>query len=92
MQEVIKEVKIPVEVIREVPKEIEKIIEIPIIHERIVIVQEIVERPVIQKIENTIIKEVYLRDPIIIKEPKTIEVEKIVNHYIDVPKPIKYIE
>lgn len=26
------------------------------------------------------------------KEPKIIEVEKIVNHYIDVPKPIKYIE
>ena len=44
------------------------------------------------KIENTIIKEVYLRDPIIIKEPRTIEVERIVNHYIDVPKPIKYIE
>jgi hypothetical protein len=46
----------------------------------------------VQRIENTIIKEVYLRDPIIVKEPKTIEVEKIVNHYIDVPKPIKYIE
>ena len=55
-------------------------------------VQEIVEKPVIQRIENTIVKEVYLRDPVVLKEPKTIEVEKIVNHYIDVPKPIKYIE
>lgn len=54
--------------------------------------QQIVEKPVVQRIENTIIKEVYLRDPIIIKEPKTIEVKRIVNHYIDVPKPIKYIE
>jgi len=27
-----------------------------------------------------------------VREPKTIEVEKIVNHYIEVPKPIKYIE
>ena len=30
--------------------------------------------------------------PIIIYEPKIIEVEKIINHYIDVPRPIKYIE
>ena len=87
-----KEVKIPVEVIREVPREIEKIVEIPVIHERLITVQQIVEKPVVQRIENTIIKEVYLRDPIIIKEPRTIEVERIVNHYIDVPKPIKYIE
>lgn len=87
-----KEVRIPVEVIREVPREIERIVEIPIIHERLITVQQIVEKPVVQRIENTIIKEVYLRDPIIIREPRTIEVERIVNHYIDVPKPIKYIE
>jgi hypothetical protein len=88
----VKEVRIPVEVIREVPREIERIVEIPIIHERLITVQQIVEKPVVQRIENTIIKEVYLRDPIIIREPRTIEVERIVNHYIDVPKPIKYIE
>lgn len=62
-----KEVRIPVEVIREVPREIERIVEIPIIHERLITVQQIVEKPVVQRIENTIIKEVYLRDPIIVK-------------------------
>jgi hypothetical protein len=25
-------------------------------------------------------------------EPKIVEVEKIINHYIEVPKPVKYIE
>ena len=80
-----------IENIKEVPVEVEKIIEIPIVHEKIIKVQEVVEKPIIQKFENTIIKEVYLRDPLIVREAKTIEVEKIVNHYIDVPKPIKYI-
>ena len=61
-----------VETVKQVPVEIEKIIEVPIIHERVVKVQEIVEKPVIQRLENTIVKEVYLRDPIIVKEPKTI--------------------
>ena len=55
------------EVIKEVPRDIERIVEIPIIHERLVTVQEIVERPIVQKIENTIVKEVYLRDPLIVK-------------------------
>jgi hypothetical protein len=55
-------------------------------------VVEIVEKPIIQRSEQTIIKEVYLRDPQIIREPKIIEVEKIINNYIEVPKPVKYIE
>jgi hypothetical protein len=33
-----------------------------------------------------------LRDPLVIKEPKIVEVEKIINHYIEVPKPFKYVE
>ena len=45
-------------------------------------VVEIVEKPIIQRSEQTIIKEVYLRDPQIIREPKIIEVEKIINNYI----------
>ena len=28
----------------------------------------------------------------IIYQPKLVEVEKIVNHYVEVPKPVKYIE
>ena len=66
-------------------------VQVPVVHEVVKKVQEIIEKPMIQRIENTIIKEVPLRDPIVIKEPKTIEVERIVNHYIEVPKPIKYV-
>lgn len=33
-----------------------------------------------------------MRDPLVIKEPKIVEVEKIINHYIEVPKPFKYVE
>jgi hypothetical protein len=28
----------------------------------------------------------------IVREPKLVEVEKIINHYVEVPKPVKYIE
>ena len=49
--------------LREHPREV-------LLHERVKIVQEIIEKPVVQRIENTIIKEVYLRDPIIVREPK----------------------
>ena len=63
----------------------------PIIVERIVKVTEYIEKPVIQVIEREIPVIVEIRNPIIVREPRTIEVEKIVNHYIEVPKPIKYI-
>jgi hypothetical protein len=57
-----------------VVKEVEKIVQIPVIQERIVKVTEIVEKPILQRSEITVIKEVYLRDPQIIMEPKIIEV------------------
>ena len=72
VKEVQQIVERPITVVKEIPTQVEKIVEIPIVHERVVKVQEIVEKPVIQRLENTIVKEVYLRDPIIVKEPKTI--------------------
>jgi hypothetical protein len=51
----------------EVEKIVERRVEIPIIHEKIVIVPEIITKPIIQRIENTIIKEVPIRDPLIVK-------------------------
>jgi hypothetical protein len=36
--------------------EVEKIIEIPVVHEVVKIVREIVEKPIIERVENTIIK------------------------------------
>lgn len=70
----------------------ERIVQVPLFQEKVVKVTEIVEKPIIQRSEITIVKEVYLRDPQIIKEPKIIEVEKIINNYVEVPKPVKYIE
>ena len=46
----------------------EKIVQIPIIHEKIVSVPQIITKPIIQRVENTIIKEVFVRDPLIVKE------------------------
>ena len=37
-------------------------------------------------------KEVQIRDPLIVHQPKIVEVETIVNHYIDVPVTVKTIE
>ena len=67
IKEVEKEVPHVVTVKEEVEKIVERRVEIPIIHEKIVIVQEIVTKPVVQRIENTIVKEVAIRDPLIVK-------------------------
>ena len=60
--------------------------------ERAVIVPEIITKPIIERVVETIIKEVQVNNPVIIKEPQLIEVEKIINHYVEVPNIVKTYE
>ena len=52
---------------KEVPKEIEKFIEIPLIQEKVKYIERFIEKPVIETIKSVEVKEVYLRDPLIIR-------------------------
>jgi hypothetical protein len=54
--------------------EVERVIQVPLIQEKLKIVTEFVEKPIVERVENTIVKEVYLRDPLIVREPKIVEV------------------
>lgn len=56
------------------PVEVERVIQVPLIQEKLKIVTEFVEKPIVERVENTIVKEVYLRDPLIVREPKIVEV------------------
>ena len=56
------------------------------VHEKVRLVEIVVEKPVVETVRQTEIKEVFLRDPLVIKEPKIVEVEKIVNRFIENPR------
>lgn len=53
-------------------------------------VPQIITKPIVQRVENTIVKEVSVRDPLVVKEYTIVEVEKPVTHYVDVVRVVKH--